>query len=381
MGWNLQKINAGGQTQGPPAVDDPFVSVFSSQQHFSYRDSAGNIWDSYYDPGPNNWTLQRINGGAGGTTGGPAAVLGPFMGVYTDQQHFAYLDHTGAIWDSWYRQGWNLQKINLGGMTSGPAAATGPEGFAGMSIWVDHTGTQQHFTYLGADGAIYDPFWDSGTNSWHLQKINDGGNTTGPAAASAPFGCIYGASGGQQQHIGYRDVIGQIWDSWYDGVSRWNLQKINFGGVTNGPEAFIFQHPFIWLDYTYSQQHFTYLGNDLAIYDAFWDGNSWHLQKINSGGNTNGPAARSQPFACIFHSQQHIGYRDDVGNFWDSYYDGSGHWNIQKINNGGLTAGPAAVGNPFVWEWPFPVRREASNQQHFTYRDANGTIWDPFWVD
>ncbi len=368
MSWNLQKINNGGNTSGPATVQIPFVSIYNGQQHIGYRDNSGNIWDLWYDPHSNKWNLQRINNG--GNTTGPIAVEGPFIGVYRNQQHFAYIDNAGNLWDSWYDGSghWNLQKINNGGNTTGPAAKFGS--WANwVSIWVDYTDTQQHFTYLGTDLAIYDAFWDSNSNSWHLQKINSGGNTSGPPASSSPEGCIFH----QQQHIGYQGANGAIMDSWYDGSGHWNLQKINNGGNTAGSSALPDTRPFIWVDYSNTQQHFTYLGADRAIYDAFWDSNSnsWHLQKINSGGNTSGPASVGAPFVSVFNRQQHIGYRDEAGNLWDSWYDGSGHWNLQKINNGGMTSGPNASHDAFIWVW--------NSQQHFTYVDAGGTIWDSWW--
>ena len=75
--WNLQKINAGGKTNGPPALVGivPFVSVFlNAQLHVFYVDEAGNIWDAYYDAGAGSWNLQKINAG-GKTNGPPAAAL------------------------------------------------------------------------------------------------------------------------------------------------------------------------------------------------------------------------------------------------------------------------------------------------------------------
>lgn len=49
----------GGKTIGPAAVSGPFVSVYKDQQHFAYQDSAGTIWDAFWNS--NQWTLQQIN--------------------------------------------------------------------------------------------------------------------------------------------------------------------------------------------------------------------------------------------------------------------------------------------------------------------------------
>jgi len=125
--WNLQKINAGGKTNGPPALVGivPFVSVFlNAQLHVFYVDEAGNIWDAYYDAGAGSWNLQQITGG-GKTNPLPATV--PFVSVFlNEQQHVFYADVPGNIWDAYYDAGagsWNLQKINAGGKTNGPPAA------------------------------------------------------------------------------------------------------------------------------------------------------------------------------------------------------------------------------------------------------------------
>jgi hypothetical protein len=96
-------------------VSGPFVSVYSNQQHFAYRDSVGRIWDSWWNG--DHWNLQLINMPGGRTPNSPAAVSGPFVSVYDNQQHFAYRDNAGTIWDSWWDGDNNsskLQRINAG---------------------------------------------------------------------------------------------------------------------------------------------------------------------------------------------------------------------------------------------------------------------------
>lgn len=87
------------------------------------------------------WSLQQIN--LGGKTSGPKAVGDPFVSVFNGQEHFAYRAEGGAIWDAWYDPGsnhWNLQEINLGGNTGGALAQVGP------SVGVYNN--QQHFVYV-----------------------------------------------------------------------------------------------------------------------------------------------------------------------------------------------------------------------------------------
>ena len=368
----------GGQTVSPAAVGGPFVSVYNSQQHFAYRDIAGTIWDSWWDG--NSWNLQQINTAGGQTPDGPPTVGGPFVSVYNNQQHFTYLDSAGTIWDSWWdgdHDSWNLQQINLQQMnpnarTAGPAAVGGP--------FVSVYNNQQHFTYLDSAGTIWDSWWDG--NSWNLQQINlqqmnPNARTAGPAAAGGPSVSAYH----NQQHFAYVDGAGTIWDSWWDGdQNSWNLQQINMpGGRTpsgppsmGGPNVSVYNN----------QQHFTYLDSAGTLWDSWWDGNSWNLQQINlqqvnPDARTAGPAAVVGPFVSVYQNQQHFTYVDSAATIRDSWWDGDS-WqlqqiNLQQVNPDARTAGPAAAGVPFVSVY--------QNQQHFTYFDTAGTIWDSWWDD
>ena len=102
MTWNLQKVNQNGVTQGPIADFNLFVCNYQDQQHFAYMAETGIIWDSWYDGQNGTWNLQQIN--QSGVTQGPKAYIAGSLFVcnYQDQLHFAYMDETGAIWDSWY---------------------------------------------------------------------------------------------------------------------------------------------------------------------------------------------------------------------------------------------------------------------------------------
>jgi len=383
---------------GPPAASAPFVDTFSNhyQQHFAYlatnaNGRNGEIWDVFYCPGPDDcdqvWQLQKINGG--GVTNGPPAASAPFVNSYFghDQQHFAYLATTdgasGEIWDAFYcpdcsGNKWKLQKINSGGVTDGPPAVSGP--------FVDtySEANQQHFAYLAANGEIWDAYYcpDCSGNKWKLQKINSGGVTNGPPAASAPFVNVY--SGHNQQHFAYLATTdgasGEIWDAYYCpdcSGNKWKLQKINSGGVTDGPPAV--SGPFVDTYQGANQQHFAYLAANGEIWDAYYcpdcSGNKWKLQKINSGGVTDGPPAASAPFVNESW-QQHFAYLAANGEIWDAYYWEGHKWLFRKINSGGVTNGPPATSAPFLNV--FVRRNEAYGGQHFAYLAANGEIWDAY---
>ena len=306
--WKLQKINlgSGGMTDAPSAVSAPFVDTYveHDQQHFAYLANDGAIWDAYYCPGcsGNGWQKQQITCNTVNCNGAvdkqaPAALSGPFVSVFTghDQQHFAYLGANGDIWDAYYcapcsGNKWQAQKINDNGVTSGLPAASP----AFINVYLGHD--QQHFVYLaqGNAGQIVDAYYCPGCsgNKWKLQKINLGGGavTTAPQAVAAPFVDTYQEH--DQQHFAYLSNNGEIWDAFYCpgcGGNHWQKQQINCsnvscaGAVDQQAQPAV-SGPFVDVYSGHDQQHFAYLGQKGAIWDAYYcpgcSGNKWKFQQI-----------------------------------------------------------------------------------------------------
>jgi hypothetical protein len=317
--WHLQEIDA--KSGGPMAAwSGPLggyegralcgptfrVAIWNygtQQQHFTYLNgSPGAVYDAFWDGGANKWHIQLINNAAQQTpppptplqaslkplTNCPWAVGDPFASVFitnasaqSGQQHIAYRDQNGIIWDAWYDPAgpnqWNTQQINLaGGTRNGPAAIGGP------CIWTVPGGSgpqkQQHFTYVAGDGSIQDAWYDGVTVGWNLQQLNLGGPSAlvpavgvyEPAFAPIPSGlsaCIFGyfttaSSAITEQHVAYRDKNGVVWDAWYDGSGPWSVRQINLSsGPLDGPPAA--GDPFVWAWY---YQYGDNLGNYLNVY-------------------------------------------------------------------------------------------------------------------
>ena len=392
MSMILQNIN-NVQTQGHPAVADPCVSVYHKQQHIAYRDKDGLIWDSWYD-GEGGWHLQQINGFEGQTSG-PVAFAGPFINVFNDQQHFVYLEKNGNIWDSWYdgQGSWKPQQLNNVPITDNVPRAfidTRPGApLPVVAVWNYYANDpQQHFTYLSDVPDLWECFWDSGNSSdwpgvisipalWQNQSFADLGVKPGSSPVVGVFG--------NQEHVVYvEETTGLIVDHWYNGDSQqWNFQRIT-GGLnsttnstvrTSGLPTLLGTLPTIWVDHTNTQQHFTYVGVDRAIYDAFWTGNGWELQKLTQGGKTNGPAAWSGVSVCNYQPEGsdntvYVAYRDDVGTIWTVAYS-NGRWlpfQIKDLPFGATNSTvdlPPAAGNVILWV------DGSGNQLHCTFRSMN----------
>jgi hypothetical protein len=168
-GWNtFQPVD----TYGHTPAGGIFVSGFYDQQHFVFTDATGTIWDSFYKQVDHKWQCNQINPSGHPTaadarchqidTNGPPAASDIFVSVFGDQQHFSYIDGAGNIWDSFYRKdhGWKFQPIN----TNGHA----PAGGSFVSAFYD----QQHFVYRDAVGMLWDSFYADADHRWHFQQIN-----------------------------------------------------------------------------------------------------------------------------------------------------------------------------------------------------------------
>jgi CubicO group peptidase (beta-lactamase class C family) len=357
--WNLQQVNTdpspkpNGKTTGPPAASDPFVSVFGQQLHFAYLDKDGFVWDAWYDGGDGQWNLQWINMSPEAGTGPTSATGGVFVCVFGQQQHFVIRDKpTGGIWDGWYNGAdgsWNTQFINGGsqGRTFAPPAAGDP--------FVSVFGQQQHFVYRETvDNALWDVWFNAANGAWNAQQITAGGPfaglTAGPPPAGDPFVSVFG----QQQHFVYSDLFGVIWDAWHDGGDgQWKLQQINAAGATTAP---LLADPTdsraIFVNTLSQQQHFAYGDQTGAIWDVWYDAgtNTWSQQRVNAGDRTKGPAAVSGPFTSVFGQQMHFTYTDEVGGIWDAWYDAANNaWNLQLINSESGEILSAAL-NSAMWD-------------------------------
>jgi hypothetical protein len=163
--------------------------------------------------------------------------------------------------------------------------------------------------------------------------------------------CVYN----DQQHFTYRDANGNLQDCWYNGpAGTWNLQQINHGnGPTVAgeyvatPQATAAAVGGVFVCVYNDQQHFAYIDASGNVQDCWYDG-AWNLQQINRGNGptvagefvaTNGPAASGELFVCVYNNQQHFTYRDANGNLQDCWYDGA--WHLQQINHGN---GPTVPG-------------------------------------
>jgi hypothetical protein len=230
-------------------------------------------------------------------------------------------------------------------------------------------------------------------STWALQQINGfGGRSGGNLAVGDPRASVYN---GQLQVL-YRDAFGVIWHDWYDGPNdQWNAnpQQINYGGVTVGPRAAGDPFVSVYDPGSGPQLHVSYRDAAGVLWEAWYSqAGGWGLGKINDGDLTDGPPAAGDPFVSLYGPPEggvftlyNVTYRDATGVLWDASYSPEGGWSRQPtcINGaGGVTDGPLAAGDPFVVTVYNPTVGHGFyfGDRHVLYRDAAGVIWDA-WYD
>ena len=178
---------------------------------------------------------------------------------------------------------------------------------------------------------------------WNVQKINDGGVSSGPGAVGdtghESFVCVYN----DQQHFTYRDANGNIQDCWYDGRARWHLQQIN---DATGPAP-------PWPASTSPRRRRPPPPRATCSSASTTTSSTSPTSTPTATSRTAGTTARApgtcsrstaatarrcpgsawpptarRPrgdlFVSVYNDQQHFTYRDANGNLQDCWYDGSG---------------------------------------------------------
>jgi predicted nucleic-acid-binding Zn-ribbon protein len=184
--WHLQQINCGphstnacatinanATSAAPAAADGPAVSLYSGhdQLHYAFKDAKGVLQDVYNCPRCSNgsWQLQQIN--APGLTVGPPAAAAPSINVYDghDQQHFAYRDASGNLWDAFACPGcdngyWQLQKITPCGDVMSHMSDLTPNDAPCNAINKLVRGYLQAFTAVPSASGQLQELWNSDEN-------------------------------------------------------------------------------------------------------------------------------------------------------------------------------------------------------------------------
>jgi hypothetical protein len=219
--WHAEQLNAGGHTWAPAAAGDPSGAEAEGVFHVTYRDPDGGVQDLWNEGG---WRNRRLN--MDDATGAPPAAGEPAQLVLPGERHVVYRDAAGGLQDLCFDGAWRASRVV-------PADGSGAPQAAG-DMALARAGRVLHLAYRGRDGGIQHLWHDQ---AWHRQRLNAGGSaepgaTAAPAAAGEP--CLRVADGGRLR-VTYRDSGGTLQDLRFDG--GWRVQRLNNGGLTPAPPA------------------------------------------------------------------------------------------------------------------------------------------------
>jgi hypothetical protein len=378
------------------------------------RPREANIPDLY------GWRLQQINYGQGPTISEPVAcqkadslvTSQQCVCTFGNQQHFAYVDVRGDVWDCFYDGGdtWTVLQIN-GGDLGAP-----PSGRYNIAPVLYAFGNQLHFVYIDTNSNLQDCFVDGppigspSPSQWQLRQINGPKPLTASEALVCPRAPTVGQGSleaslwpgfvysiGDQLHFTYIDEQFNVQDCYYDGdpTPPWPMRQINnsegLGPTVTGspaesvacPEATASASSMFVCTFG-DQQHFAYVDGANNLWDVYSDGNAWKVLKINNG---EVPTAQPAPslieggdvFLCTYGDTLHFTYIDHNNNLQDCIYDGD-QWTLQQINGGQ----PTVQGEPVCFPDAPPVNTAVSvwsacpfgDQLHFIYVDDNYNLQD-----
>ena len=155
---------------------------------------------------------------------------------------------------------------------------------------------------------------------------------------------------------------GAPWDCWYDGFGHWQAEHV-------------------------FDLHYSYLGEDSAVYDAYYDGSIWQGQQITHGApprsglaKTNAGPQAARP-AVTTYVLPHFFVKDENEILRDCWLTSG--WNLTQLNGeaglfpqAGATATP-----PFAWSTRAILSdgRGLSGAENSSasvaYADRGGIIW------
>lgn len=238
----------------PLGFSAPCGYVFNAQytQHVVYMGDYQHLIELWWDN--NGWHLNNLTGatGAPGTSGYLAGYVFDAQGT----QHVDYVGLDGHVYELWRdNNGWHTNDLTQ--TTGAPlAAAYGtPTGYAFA------TQSTQHVIYVGADGRVYELWWDN--NGWHHNNLTQ--TTSSPLAVSNPCGYVFEAQG--TQHVDYISSDGHVHKLWWDNsVWHHNDLTVAAGALPNAiwdPTGYVFA--------SQGTQRVDYLGSDGHIYDLWWE--------------------------------------------------------------------------------------------------------------
>jgi hypothetical protein len=272
--------------------------------------------------------------------------------------HISYNDgnYSGLKYASWNGSKWNIQVVDLGGVTGGDGLYS--------SLSIDSSGSP-HISYCAFDetyhGYLKYAWWNG--LSWNTQTVDPVGSGWFTSLALDSQG---------NPHISYYGYYSLQYASW-DG-SKWKIEIVDPGRFAYDDSLIsIGWYSSLTLD-SNDNPHISYYhktNGDLKY--ANWNGSGWNVQTVDSEGDVG----LDTSLALDSNGNPHISYRGDTGLKY-AVWNGSG-WSIQIIDT---------IGNPRAAVGKYSsLVLDSKDNPHISYIDnyrinllkyafLNGSSWE-----
>ncbi|MGB2921459.1 MAG: hypothetical protein WA944_19830 [Mycobacterium sp.] len=255
-GWQQDNLTA---SAGAPPSGSTLTgySIEEQQSHhvFYLRRSDNHVQQLWWDS--ERWHTQDLSAAVLSPPGLDGAMVS-YVDVAQGIQHVFYVGTDSHLYELWSDQdGWHLTDLTAVTGTPAPVPAT----LAGYMF--DAQGTQ-HVYFVGIDGKLYELF--SQPDGWQRSDLSS--QTGAPTPAKNPL-AAYAFEAQQTQHVVYQGADGQLYELWWDS-SGWQVGNLTAGlGAPKPAPGRMFGYAFE----TQKTQHIMYVTADGGSVHELWSGN------------------------------------------------------------------------------------------------------------
>jgi len=355
MGGSTAHLQAWTEYTPLPPARRPVAAVrnpSTGDQNVYYVAANGQIYD-WLDNG-SSWKNSALGNGAAAAPGTGLTDV-----EYGGEQNLYYVGANGQIYN-WFYDGsvWSMNAA----LGNGEAAAPN------TSMAVDRsptTGTQNMF-YVGANGQIYDWFYNG--SSWSNGPLGSG---EAAAAGTGLADVEYSSGGVVKQNLYYVGANGQVYNWFFDG-SSWSMNAALGSGegeaAAPNTELSVVRNP------STGEQNVYYVGANEQIYNWFYSGVSWTNGALDSGLGHGEAAAPGTGLASVRNlntGEQNVYYVAANGQVYNWFYNGVSAWSM----NAALGSGEAAIAGSGLADVQYAGTGE---EQNVYYVGLNSQIYNWF---
>jgi hypothetical protein len=229
------------------------------------------------------WSNQDLTALTGNTLAASGSALAAIQGLVNFSRHIIYLGTNAHVYQLWFNApagSWTNQDLTAG--TGNTLAASG----SALAQFFDSFGGQ-HVVYLGRNQHVYQLYWNDATGAWSNQDLTAAtGNTLAASGSSltAFLGRIFSKNRDSEDVI-YLGANGHVYQLWFNPSSAsWTNQDLTafpptMGALAGAGSAIT---GFVDPNILAGGEHAFYLGTNQHLYQLYHDlgAGTWSNQDL-----------------------------------------------------------------------------------------------------